>query len=185
VFRVRIESTALADVLMLNPRIFRDERGAFFDVIHPEACAAAGIPSIFSQHCHSVSRRGTVRGLHLQFPRAQGKLVRVVRGSVFDVAVDMRPDSPTYGRHIHAHLSAENRSMLWIGRGLAHGFMALEDDTEMVYAIDDVYDSAGQWTIQWDDPTLAISWPDLPPLLSAKDSAGLTITAFEAARRAD
>ncbi|BAE48853.1 dTDP-4-dehydrorhamnose 3,5-epimerase and related enzyme [Paramagnetospirillum magneticum AMB-1] len=178
---VHIEPTVLSDVLILEPRQFRDERGVFFDALSPEICAAAGMSAAFVQHSHSVSRKGTVRGLHIQLPRTQGKLVRVVRGSVFDVVADVRPQSPTFGRHIHVRLSAENRRMLWVGHGLAHGFMALEDDSEMIYALDDVYDPGGQWTIRWNDPDLAIGWPDLEPNLSPKDEAGLTLAAFAAA----
>ncbi|CUW37980.1 dTDP-4-dehydrorhamnose 3,5-epimerase and related enzyme [Magnetospirillum sp. XM-1] len=178
---MHIESTALSDVLILEPRRFHDERGTFFDALNPEICAAVGMANAFVQHSHSISRKGTVRGLHIQLPRTQGKLVRVVGGSVFDVVADVRPQSPTFGRHIHVVLSAGNRRMLWIGRGLAHGFMALEDNSEMIYALDDVYDPGGQWTIRWNDPDLAIAWPDLEPNLSPKDEAGLTLAAFRAA----
>lgn len=166
---------AIPDVLLVSPRILRDDRGFFSETYAERAFASAGIDARFVQDNHSLSRaRGVLRGLHLQSaPHAQGKLVRVVRGSVFDVAVDVRRGSPTFGRHVAAVLSAENWLQLWIPAGFAHGFCTLEPDTEVAYKVTDYYAPECDRSILWSDPALAIPWP-LPAsdiTLSAKDAA--------------
>ena len=164
---------AIADVVLFEPRVFADERGAFFESFsQPAFEAATGLKSTFVQDNHSASAKGVLRGLHYQVsPRAQGKLVRVVRGAVFDVAVDIREGSPTFGKWVGETLSAENRRQLWIPEGFAHGFLALEDDTEFLYKTTDLYDKASERSIRWDDPTIGITWPmEGKPVLSVKDA---------------
>lgn len=162
---------AVPDVLLFEPRLFTDERGAFFTVFDSQA-----FPQNFVQENQSMSRRGVLRGLHSQdAPHAQGKLVRVVRGIVWDVAVDVRPGSPTFGRHAAAELSADNRRQLWIPPGFLHGFYTLSHEAEMVYAMTDYYAPGFERSVRWDDPDLNVPWPLLPdagePILSAKDRA--------------
>ena len=172
---------AIADVLLLEPKVFSDERGAFFESFNQRAFeAATGLSLPFVQDNHSISRKGVLRGLHYQLPpHAQGKLVRVIAGAVFDVAVDIRRSSPTFGQWTSAELSARNRRQLWIPAGFAHGFIALEEGTEFLYKTTDYYDAASERTISWNDETIAIRWPaDLEPTLSEKDRAE---SPFEAA----
>lgn len=163
----------IPDVLLLEPRRFGDARGFFSEVWKRSALVALGFDVDFVQDNHSLSREvGVVRGLHFQRPpTAQGKLVRVVRGRILDVAVDIRQGSPTYGRHVAMELSAENWAQLWVPRGFAHGFMTLEPDTEVIYKVDHEYDAATDGGIAWDDPALGIAWPAVPggPVLSDKD----------------
>lgn len=148
-------------VLLVTPRIFRDERGFFSETYNRKALAEAGLDADFVQDNHSLSRaRGVVRGLHFQVaPRAQGKLVRVTRGAIFDVAVDIRVGSPTYGRHVAAVLSADSWTQIWLPVGFAHGFCTLEPDTEVIYKVTDYYAPECDRGIAWDDPDLAIDWP--------------------------
>jgi dTDP-4-dehydrorhamnose 3,5-epimerase len=160
-------------VKLITPRIHRDERGFFSETYSAKALAEAGITATFVQDNHSLSRqRGVVRGLHFQIaPRAQGKLVRVTRGSIFDVAVDIRSGSPTFGRHVGVTLSAANWSQLWVPVGFAHGFCTLEDDTEVQYKVTDDYAPDCDRGILWSDPALGIAWPvaDSAAILSEKD----------------
>jgi len=165
---------SIPDVVLFEPRVFADERGAFFESFNQPAFeAATGLASIFLQDNHSVSAKGVLRGLHYQIaPHAQGKLVRVVRGAAFDVAVDIRPGSATFGQWVGETLSAQNRLQLWIPEGFAHGFLALEEDTEFLYKTTDLYDKASERSIVWNDPAIGIAWPLAgPPILSAKDAA--------------
>jgi len=165
---------AIADVLLLEPRVFEDTRGAFFESFNARTFAELiGRDLRFVQDNQSVSRRGVVRGLHYQVaPAPQGKLVRVLAGAIFDVAVDIRRSSPTFGQHVGEILSAENRRQLWIPEGFAHGFAALRDGTEVLYKTTDFYHRAAERAIRWDDPDLAIAWPtDFTPILSDKDAA--------------
>lgn len=167
--------TAIADVLLIEPKVFGDARGFFYESFNQAAFGAAtGLDVIFVQDNHSKSVRGVLRGLHYQLPpRAQGKLVRVVQGEVFDVAVDIRPGSPTFGRWVGEMLSAENKRQFWIPPGLAHGFVTLSETAEFLYKTTDYYAPELERCIRWDDPTLAIDWPiDFEPLVSAKDAAG-------------
>ena len=156
-----VEALAIPEVLLLTPPRFADNRGFFSETFSAKREAAAGIVGPFVQDNHSLSvPRGTVRGLHLQLaPHAQGKLVRCVRGAIWDVAVDVRHGSPTFGRHVAAVLSAENWCQLWVPAGFLHGFCTLEPDTEVIYKVTADYDRASERGVVWDDPDLALPWP--------------------------
>ena len=158
---MHVEQLGIADVKLFTPRIFRDERGFFSETFSARDLAAAGIAESFVQDNHSLSRmKGVVRGLHFQIPpRAQGKLVRVTRGAILDVAVDIRRGSPTYGQHVAMMLSAENWRQLWVPSGFAHGFCTLEPDTEVQYKVTDYYAPECDRGIRWNDPALGIAWP--------------------------
>jgi dTDP-4-dehydrorhamnose 3,5-epimerase len=167
--------TAIADVLLIEPRVFGDARGFFYESFNAKSFAeATGVDLEFVQDNHSKSARGVLRGLHYQSQRAQGKLVRVVSGEVFDVAVDIRPQSPTYGKWIGEMLSASNHRQLWIPPGLAHGFLVLSDTAEFLYKTTDYYAPEFERCLSWDDPALNIEWPldGSTPLVSAKDAEG-------------
>jgi len=166
--------TSLPGVLVIEPKVFGDARGFFFESFNQQAFdAAVGAPTAFVQDNHSRSARGVLRGLHLQAaPHAQGKLVRVIQGSVFDVAVDVRRDSPTFGKWVGIELSAANHKQLWIPAGLAHGFLVISDSADFLYKTTDYYQPASERALRWDDPAFGIAWPDIgePPTLSAKDA---------------
>ena len=172
---MQVTPTALPEVLIIEPAVFGDERGFFLESFNQRAFAAAvGQPIEFVQDNHSCSQRGVLRGLHYQRPpHAQGKLVRVVRGSAFDVAVDIRRGSPSFGRWVGVTLDAASQRQMWIPAGFAHGFLALEDDTHFLYKTTDYYARDCERVIAWDDPAIAIDWPDLGsmPVLAAKDTA--------------
>jgi dTDP-4-dehydrorhamnose 3,5-epimerase len=160
-------------LFVFEPRVFADDRGAFFESFNAQRFReATGLDLDFVQDNHSISRKGVVRGLHYQLPpHAQGKLVRVAVGSAYDVAVDIRKTSATFGKWAGVLLSAENRKQFWIPAGFAHGFMALEDGTEFLYKTTDFWHGASERAIRWDDPQLAIDWPDGgPPVVSGKDA---------------
>lgn len=166
----------IADVLLIEPRVFGDERGFFYESFNQRAFTeATGVTLPFVQDNHSKSGKGVLRGLHYQVQQPQGKLVRVVTGEVFDVAVDIRPHSPTYGQWVGQILSQSNYRQLWVPPGLAHGFVVLSETAEFLYKTTDYYAPEHERCIAWNDPTLAISWPDLgcAPKLSAKDAAGV------------
>lgn len=166
--------TAIPDVLLIEPPVFRDERG-FFSIPYQREnlMEKAGISLPFIQDNHSHSIRHVLRGLHYQVRHPQGKLVWVVTGEVFDVAVDIRAGSETYGQWVGVHLSAENHRMLWVPPGFAHGFLVLSDRADFIYKVTDIYAPQYERTLAWDDPTLAIEWPlQDPPLLSPKDQQG-------------
>jgi dTDP-4-dehydrorhamnose 3,5-epimerase len=178
---VKVTPTAIADVLVIEPQVFGDSRGFFFESFNQRAFnAATGVEHSFVQDNHSRSAKGVLRGLHYQLGQPQGKLVRVARGAVFDVAVDIRPDSPTFGQWAGLELSESNNLQLWIPPGLAHGFLVLSDSADFLYKTTDYYAPKHERCIAWDDPTLAIRWPldGTAPTLSAKDGAG---QAFKAA----
>jgi dTDP-4-dehydrorhamnose 3,5-epimerase len=158
---MQVEALALEEVKLLTPKIFRDERGFFSETYSHKALVAAGIDRTFVQDNQSLSRvKGVLRGLHFQIaPHAQGKLVRVTRGAIFDVAVDIRQGSPSFGRHVSAILSADNWSQLWVPEGFAHGFCTLEPDTEVIYKVTDFYAPECDRGLAWDDPDLGIAWP--------------------------
>lgn len=158
---MKVERLAIPDVLLLEPKRFGDERGFFSETFSRRALAECGIVSEFVQDNHSLSRQvGVVRGLHFQVaPSAQGKLVRVPRGAVLDVAVDLRHGSPSFGRHVSAVLSAANWKQMWVPPGFAHGFCTLEPDTEVLYKVDAYYDPQAERGLAWDDPALGIEWP--------------------------
>ncbi|MGB7420357.1 MAG: dTDP-4-dehydrorhamnose 3,5-epimerase [Comamonas sp.] len=171
--------TAIPDVLLIEPQVFGDARGFFYESFNQQAFhAATGTDVHFVQDNHSRSARGVLRGLHYQLPpHAQGKLVRVVRGSVWDVAVDVRRGSPTFGRWVGEELSEDNRRQLWIPPGLAHGFLVLSETADFLYKTTAYYAPAAERCIAWNDAALAIAWPDLgmAPLLSAKDALGVPL----------
>jgi dTDP-4-dehydrorhamnose 3,5-epimerase len=167
---------SIPDVVLLTPKVFGDERGFFFESFNQQAFEAAiGRPANFVQDNHSRSAHGVLRGLHYQIQQPQGKLVRVVNGEVFDVAVDLRRQSPTFGQWVGAHLSAENKQQLWVPEGFAHGFLVLSEMAEFLYKTTDYYAPEHERSIAWNDADLAVDWPlDGAPSLSAKDAnAGL------------
>ena len=171
-----IEPTPLAGVVVIRPKVFGDDRGFFFESWNRQQFQNAGIPSDFVQDNHSRSRQGILRGLHYQTEQPQGKLVRVAAGEVFDVAVDLRTDSPTCGHWFGCVLSAENKTQLWVPPGFAHGFYVLSPYADFLYKCSDYYHPESEVTLAWNDPTVAIDWPlvdDQPPELPAKDSTGL------------
>jgi len=172
---LKITPTDLTDVLLIEPEVHRDTRGFFLETWHAARYAEAGLDVRFAQDNHSRSQRGTLRGLHVQLAKPQGKLVRVSIGEIFDVAVDIRHDSPTFGRHVGVVLSAENFHQLWIPEGFAHGFCVLSEIAEMQYKCTDVYDPTSELTIAWNDSTIGIAWPLENPLLSDKDRAGRSL----------
>jgi dTDP-4-dehydrorhamnose 3,5-epimerase len=173
---MRVVPTAIPDVLEIEPRVFEDARGCFFESWNRRAFAEAGIVADFVQDNHSRSVRGVLRGLHYQIEHAQGKLVRVVAGEVYDVAVDLRRSSPTFGRHVALHLSAANRRMLFIPPGFAHGFLVVSDAAEFLYKTTDYWYPAHERTLLWNDPALGIAWPlDGAPTIAPKDAAGVPI----------
>ncbi len=179
---MKATATAIPDVLVIEPKVFGDERGFFYESFNQQAFnAALGQTIDFVQDNHSKSSKAVLRGLHYQLaPRAQGKLVRVVQGAVFDVAVDIRKDSKTYGQWVGEILSAENKKQLWIPAGLAHGFLTLSDTAEFLYKTTDYYSPEHERCIRWDDTDLAIQWPDVGmPQLSAKDINGSRFAACE------
>lgn len=167
---------AIPDVVLLEPRVFGDDRGFFFESYNREVFReATGVDPAFVQDNHSRSSQGVLRGLHYQLPpKAQGKLVRVVAGEVFDVAVDIRPGSPTFGQWVGEVLSGENKRQLWIPPGFAHGFLTLSSSAEFLYKTTDYYSPTHERCIRWDDSSLAIAWPQLDqaPLVSGKDAQG-------------
>jgi len=165
--------TAIPDVLLLEPRVFGDERGFFLESWNKRTFAELGITADFVQDNHSRSQKNVLRGLHYQIEHAQGKLFRVTAGEVYDVAVDLRRSSPTFGRWVGFTLSAADKRMAWIPPGFAHGFLVTSDSAEFLYKTTDYYSPAHERTLLWNDPQLAIPWPlDGEPLLAAKDKAG-------------
>ena len=168
-----VTPTAIPDVLVIEPKVFGDARGFFLESWNAQAFAGAGIPAAFVQDNHSRSPRGVLRGLHYQIRQPQGKLVRVVAGEVFDVAVDLRRASPTFGRWVGERLSAENKRMLWIPPGFGHGFLVLSESADFLYKTTDYYAPEHERVIAWNDPDLAIKWPLAgTPTLSGRDAAG-------------
>lgn len=181
---MNVEKTALDGVLILQPKVFGDERGFFLESWNRQTFLdATGTKPDFVQDNHSSSTKGVLRGLHLQMaPKAQGKLVRIVRGAVFDVAVDIRPQSPTFRQWVGVELSEENHKQLWIPAGYAHGFLTLSDHAEMLYKATEFYAPETECCVLWDDEDLAIDWPleaGQEPTLSAKDIAGTSLKDLE------
>ncbi len=170
--------TRLPDVIVIRPKVFEDPRGFFTDTWHRKRFEQEGIDANFVQDSHSGSAAGTMRGLHYQIKHAQGKLIRVVKGEAFDVAVDIRRSSPDFGQWTGEVLSAGNRKMIWIPPGFAHGFLVLSKTAEFEYKCTDYYAPQHERTLQWDDPDIGIDWPLLEaekPLLSDKDALGLPL----------
>ncbi len=173
-------ATAIPDVLLLEPLIFGDDRGFFYESWNRRTLAGLGIDADFVQDNHSKSQKNVLRGLHYQIGHAQGKLVRVTAGTVYDVAVDLRRSSPTFGRWVSFTLSAEDRQMAWIPPGFAHGFCVTSDSAEFLYKTTDYWSQAHERTLLWNDPQLAIPWPLTgEPLLAAKDSVGTPLSLAE------
>jgi dTDP-4-dehydrorhamnose 3,5-epimerase len=172
---MNVVRTAIPDVLVLEPKVFGDERGFLFESYSERRLAEIlGGPVAFVQDNHSRSSRGVLRGLHYQVaPHAQGKLVRVAGGAVFDVAVDVRRNSPTFGRWVGVELTGENHRQMWIPPGFAHGFLVLSDVADVLYKATEYYAPHAEGCIRWDDPAIGVAWPDLgaPPLLSPKDAS--------------
>ena len=178
---MNVVRTAIPEVRILEPKVFGDARGFFLESWNARAFAIAGIRADFVQDNHSRSTRNVLRGLHYQVLQPQGKLVRVVLGEVYDVAVDLRRSSPTFGRWIGERLSAENKRMAWIPAGFAHGYLALSDFAEVLYKATDYYAPGYERSIAWNDHDLAIEWPLTgAPVLSAKDAAGVRFRDAEA-----
>jgi dTDP-4-dehydrorhamnose 3,5-epimerase len=178
---MRFVPSEIPEVLLIEPQVFGDSRGFFMETWHAAKFAAAGLDCNFVQDNHSKSVQGTLRGLHYQIRKPQGKLVRVTSGEVFDVAVDLRKSSPFFGRWVGEILSAENKKMLWVPPGFGHGFYVLSPEAEFVYKCTELYAPEHERCIRWDDPELGIAWPLLAqaPLLSAKDLAGVSLAAAE------
>ena len=179
---MNIVTTDLPDVFIIEPRVFGDERGFFFESYNERNfLQATGVTARFVQDNHSNSVRGVLRGLHYQLHHPQGKLVRVVHGEVFDVAVDLRRSSPAFGQSISCVLSAENKRMLWVPPGFAHGFLTLSETAEFLYKTTEYWHAGDERSIFWNDATLAIDWPlqNITPTLSPKDLAGIAFNAAE------
>jgi dTDP-4-dehydrorhamnose 3,5-epimerase len=175
---MKFTPTNIPDVLLIDLEVFGDERGFFMETYQAEKFAVAGISYTFIQDNHSRSRQGTLRGLHYQIRRPQGKLLRVVAGEVFDVAVDIRRKSPTFGQWVGVTLSAERRQQMWVPPGFAHGFYVLSEWAELVYKATDLYAPAWERTIMWNDPQIRIDWPLHPekePIISKKDAQGIKL----------
>jgi dTDP-4-dehydrorhamnose 3,5-epimerase len=173
---MQIQPTIIPDILLIEPKIWSDPRGFFLETFREDVLARAGVQARFVQDNQSGSHKGILRGLHYQIRHPQGKLVRVVAGEVFDVAVDLRQSSATFGEWVGTRLSSENRRMLWIPPGFAHGFFTLSDFAELVYKATDYYALDEERVLIWNDPTVAIEWPipaGASPILSDKDSRGL------------
>ncbi len=171
---MKLVPTAIAGPLIIEPQAYCDARGFFMETWSAKTFVEAGLDLTFVQDNHSRSQKGVLRGLHFQNPGAQGKLVRVTRGAVFDVAVDLRRASPTFGQWVGAELSAENRRMFWVPVGFAHGFLTLEDNTDFLYKCTAPYAPGNEHTLAWDDPAVGIDWPlgGIDPIVSAKDARG-------------
>ena len=177
---MKVQPTQIAGVLIVEPDVFGDDRGFFLESFNEREMRKIGIDAHFVQDNHSRSQRNVLRGLHYQVNQPQGKLVRVVRGAVFDVAVDIRRNSATFGKWVGAELSEENKRMFWMPPGMAHGFVVLSDSADFLYKATDYYAPEFERTIFWNDPDLGIAWPLVgEPVLSAKDAAGLPLREAE------
>lgn len=174
---MNIIATGIPGPLIIEPRVFGDARGFFMETWNALAFADAGLDLAFVQDNHSRSQKGVLRGLHFQNPGAQGKLVRVTQGAVFDVAVDLRQSSPTFGKWVGVELSVQNKRMFWVPEGFAHGFLTLDDDSDFLYKCTAPYAPQSEFTLAWDDPAVGIEWPidGLDPIISEKDARGLSL----------
>jgi len=174
---MKVVATSIPDVRIVEPRVFSDARGWFFESWNARAFEAAGIEATFVQDNHSRSHRGVLRGLHYQVARPQGKLVRVAAGEVFDVVVDLRAGSPTFARSVGVRLSADDKRMLWVPPGFAHGFLVLSEYADFLYKTTDYWFPEHERTLLWNDPALGIDWPLAgPPTIAAKDAAGTPLS---------
>lgn len=178
---MKIEETAIHGVVILTPEVYRDSRGAFMETWNLRSMSEAGLPATWLQDNFSLSRKNVLRGIHYQVTQPQGKLVRVTHGAVLDVAVDLRRSSPTFGKHVAVELDGESGRMLWIPAGFGHGFLVLSDIAGFAYKVTDYYSPAGERTLLWNDPELAIPWPVAANqvIVSEKDQRG---TAFREAQ---
>lgn len=178
---MKVTPASLPDVLLIEPKIWRDERGLFLESFHERKLADAGVPGPFVQDNHSRSHRNVLRGLHYQIQHPQGKLVRVTSGRVFDVAVDLRRSSPTFGRWTSAVLDGESLNMMWVPAGFAHGYLVLSESADFLYKTTDFYSPQHERTLAWNDPELAIAWPGDAAqfIVSAKDQQGVGLRVAE------
>jgi dTDP-4-dehydrorhamnose 3,5-epimerase len=172
---MNVIEAAIPGVLIVEPQVLGDVRGFFLELFQAERYAQAGIGKHFVQDNLSHSAQGVLRGLHIQNPRPQGKLVTVLRGCVLDVVVDVRVGSPTFGRHVAIELSEENRRQVWVPRGLAHGFVVRSQSADFFYKCDELYSPADELVLRWDDPALGIDWGEASPRVSGRDSQGSTL----------
>lgn len=181
---MKVTELAIPGPLLIEPQVFGDERGFFMETWNAEKFAALGLDIAFVQDNHSRSQKGVLRGMHFQNPGPQGKLVRVAAGAVFDVAVDLRADSESFGKWVGVELSAANKHMLWVPQGFAHGFLTLEDGTDFLYKCDAPYAPEAEHSLVWDDPDVGIEWPlgGIEPALSAKDREGVALAQVDAFR---
>jgi dTDP-4-dehydrorhamnose 3,5-epimerase len=167
---VQFTKTALPDVFLIEPDVFKDDRGFFMETYHQRKYAEGGIGQVFIQDNYSHSRYGILRGLHYQLKNAQGKLILVITGEIFDIVVDIRLGSPKFGQWLGTYLSAENRRQIFVPEGFAHGFIVLSDSVDVIYKCTDFYNPGDEYGIFWADPTIGIDWPIRNPILSDKDS---------------
>ena len=178
---MKVRSTDLPGVLLIEPQVFEDARGSFFESWNARVLAAAGLDATFVQDNHSRSHRGVLRGLHYQIAHPQGKLVRCVKGEVYDVAVDMRRSSPNFGRSVGVTLSEDNRRILWVPPGFAHGFVVTSDSADFLYKTTDYWFPEHERTLLWNDPALGLAWPQVgAPIVNAKDAAGTPFATADA-----
>ena len=178
---MKLLPTALPEVIVIKPRVFGDARGFFLETWNARAFGQAGIDATFVQDNHSRSAKGVLRGIHYQVRQTQGKLVRVVQGAVFDVAVDVRRGSPTFGRWVGEELSEANARMMWVPPGFAHGFLVLSDSADFLYKCTDFYAPEYERTLAWNDPAVGVEWPlgGMVPTVSTKDAAGAPLAAID------
>lgn len=176
---LRFVASQLPGVVSVEPQVHHDDRGFFLESYHADKYREGGIDAVFVQDNHSSSRRGTLRGLHAQFPHPQGKLVRALEGEIFDVVVDVRRGSPTYGRFVTAVLSSENFRQIYVPPGLAHGFLVVSEVAQVEYKCTDFYQPKAEFAIAWNDPELAIPWPIDEPILSEKDAAARPLSEMQ------
>jgi dTDP-4-dehydrorhamnose 3,5-epimerase len=179
---MNFKPTRLAEVVLIEPKVFEDPRGFFMETWEARKFAAGGIATQFVQDNHSSSSQWVLRGLHYQLRQTQGKLVRVTQGEVFDVAVDVRRSSPTYGQWVGEYLSGSNRRMMWVPPGFAHGFLVMSEKVEFLYKCTDFYDPGSERTLLWNDPAIGVQWPlpaGVTPIISDKDRKGSTWETLE------
>lgn len=180
---MQVQATALQDVVIVEPKVLGDERGFFLEVFNQATFRGLGLPTQFVQDNHSGSQKGVLRGLHYQIQNPQGKLVRALRGAIYDVAVDLRRSSKGFGKWVGVELSAENKRQLWVPPGFAHGFLTLTDFAEVSYKVTELYAPQYERSLLWSDPALGIRWPlEGQPILSAKDRDGLRLAEAETYR---
>jgi dTDP-4-dehydrorhamnose 3,5-epimerase len=169
---IEVEETKLDGVRIIQPRVFPDERGFFMETFNATDAANEGLPTVYMQDNHSLSAKGVLRGLHYQYPRWQGKLIRAASGEIYDVAVDIRKESPTYGEWLGVILSAENKLQMYVPEGFAHGFVVLSATADLIYKCTALFDPDQDCCLMWNDPDIGVEWPVNDPIVSEKDSKG-------------